>query len=93
MPWVPPRRCENCRFWRYVPNDETSTSPSEIQVDVDYPGKDEDGYVKAGECHRRAPAATAHGAMKKHDWPDNAEAVWPVTLPLDWCGEWEDAAS
>jgi len=78
--------CKDCRFW--VP-DPSSNAGSPYVEFPGYPGADENGYVDAGECHRRAPSCVSGQVMEEDSWPDNAEAVWPITLPLDWCGEWE----
>lgn len=80
-------RCETCRFW--VTDSISSAGPPKLQCDG-YPGA-EDGYVLGGECHRQPPAGV-YGMIAECDgWPDNAAAVWPITLPLDWCGEWQPA--
>ncbi len=83
-------KCSTCRFWQKVTDQESACGPAEFKIATDYPGKDADGYVEGGECHRNAPSVGSYTGAGS--WPDNAQAVWPVTLPLDWCGEWQRIA-
>jgi hypothetical protein len=86
-------RCETCRFWV---NNPISASGAPDVVFLGYPGADADGYVRAGECHRRAPQ-TVSGSIQlsngepAESWPDNAQGIWPLTMPLDWCGDFQPA--
>lgn len=85
-------RCETCRFWFFVSDEESCIGPSEVMVTAEqYKSRcDEEGYVMAGECHCRAPAAAPDMVTADRElWPDRALAMWPITLPLDWCGEWQ----
>mgnify|MGYP000874994009 CR=1 FL=1 len=43
-----------------------------------------------GECHRHAPAPAPQSLLGEptQGEPQNA-AIWPVTDPEDWCGDWE----
>ncbi len=81
----PHGQCRACRFWHPVTDEESACGPSEIFLNINYPGKDSKGYILAGECHRRAP--TAFRQADGMNWPEYAQAVWPITLPLDWCGD------
>lgn len=42
-----------------------------------------------GKCRRHAPAAALCPRTRESD----STAVWPSTLPEDWCGEWQSRDS
>lgn len=67
------QKCENCRYWIA-------------------------GNGGAAACHQAAPVAVpwiaGRGALADY-WNSSAQivgvearAVWPVTQPSDWCGQW-----
>lgn len=80
--------CENCRFWV---TDSMELKTAEINLGKcevvfrSHPLADSEGYVACGECHRGPPSCGMHGVS----WLGNMQAVWPVTLPSEWCGEWQ----
>ncbi len=92
------RVCETCIFWHQPGEEETSVGRCWVVIDTAmYKDRvDENSRLQAGECHRRAPVALPPVVVRNDypedddkDWPENAVACWPVTLPLDWCGEWQ----
>ncbi len=96
-------RCETCKFWRHVTADESGAGPTETERPpfasyADYPQalgcKEYDlDLIKTGECHRNAPVSVLSFQTKENgNWPEGHEVCWPITLPLDWCGEWQQRA-
>ncbi len=85
--------CETCRFWYRPREEDTCVGPCEVKDSGDrYAAvRDAEEYVPAGECHRHAPPAVSFGLIQgcKAIWPEDVAVCWPVTTPLDWCGEWE----
>lgn len=78
--------CATCPFWD---NDPISSNGAPEISFVDYPGADNRNYVRGGECHRLPPTTVV---TSEDSWPDNAQGVFAITLPLDWCGEHPDFA-
>lgn len=99
-----PDRCETCRFWaQKSPEMEVlcGDDPPGLLMHRSYPRAEVEegdesrlGWVEVGECRRHSPGIVegqvwpAGSASGGNNWPDNATRVWPITLPLDWCGEW-----
>ena len=93
-------RCERCYFWEQELFSENTVGKPEVQF-PGYPSAEQvDGmdWVAVGECRRHAPRAgftidrenaDNDGKHGNRGWPDNAQAAWPITLPLDWCGEFK----
>ena len=48
--------------------------------------RDEDSAFN-GECHRRAPRPS-NSVIDSDDGAEGKIAVWPITLNIEWCGEW-----
>lgn len=69
------KQCQTCRFW-------------DAHSDEDQLG--EEGEIISGECRRYAPRA-ASPYLPLHIKQDAFVTfpAWPVTSPLEWCGEWE----
>ena len=49
--------------------------------------KTRNAWVHSGFCHRRAPSSAPSDAVQHGH--DAETARWPLTRPLDWCGEHE----
>lgn len=88
-------RCETCRFWDGKPLTATGGCDIVHEAYPDTHSTVEDGirFVESGECHRHAPHVRVPAPdVSPPGWPENLQAGWPITLPLDWCGEWQAAA-
>ena len=68
-------KCEDCKYWEGFPDDK--------------------GDFTQGECRRHSPPyIRAFEFLADNEPCSNGaeiyrEAVWPATMPFDWCGEFE----
>lgn len=94
------RECRNCEFWQKL-TDETSANGPAFGIELSPRYKElrsgDEGSVEIGECHRNAPAPGFFqlGEDGEHlgSWCNNAETRWPLTFPLEWCGEYKDVVN
>lgn len=66
-------RCEKCRFWKALDNVEWHREGGTDLSEL------------TGQCRRRAPVYDGFG----NDEAESDNGVWPMTTPLDWCGEFQ----
>ncbi len=99
-------RCETCRFWAVIDEDEPSMVPlcsatKEMLRSV-FGGSDEEKLVpnteKTGGCHRYPPTKPSEAdEPEKYDYENEADLDernrFPITCVSDWCGEWQPTPS
>ena len=78
---IPNQRCETCRFWKdhddVASHREAAANPDLSQL--------------VGECRRHAPRLVLADVQPNADMACADSVVWPLTSPLDWCGDYEPA--
>lgn len=69
--------CENCRFW----NDLEVTDWDEKN---NPPPEGDPNFGRIGQCRIGRPKVGSDVATMAE-----ADAIWPLRAPTDWCGEFE----